>query len=88
MKTNEAITLEQWRKLSERVGGNLFRDPTKLQSMRKIDRLCGSKVSWDKFCDLVVAFVDGKLIVQPTGRGKGMPEGTLPLTTSNKGANE
>jgi hypothetical protein len=86
MNTSEVMTLDQWRKLSERVGGNLFRDRWKLEAMRRIDRSFGSEVSWDEFCDLVVADIEGKFLVAPTGSGKGCPEGTLPLTPFNKGA--
>lgn len=88
MNRSEVTTLGQWRSLSERVGGNLFQDQRKLQSMRKIDRTFGPEVSWEKFCDLVVAEVEEKSIVAPTGKGKGLPEGTLPLIRSNKGAEE
>ncbi|WP_288959593.1 hypothetical protein [uncultured Sulfitobacter sp.] len=88
MNTSEVTTLDQWRKLSERVGGNLFQDQRKLQSMRKIDRTFGSEVPWEKFCDLVSAEIEGKFIIAPTGKGKGLPEGTLPLTCPNKGGEE
>lgn len=74
------ISFEQWRSLSERVGGNLFRDPRKLEAMRSIDRLCGSDVAWERFCDLVAAKIKGELIVAPTGAGKGLPKGSLPIS--------
>lgn len=86
MNIREAITLDQWRRLSERVGDSLFQDQSKLVAMRRIDRSFGSEVSWDKFCDLVVADIEGKFIVAPTGNGKGLFKGTLPLPCSNKGA--
>lgn len=66
------ITLDQWRNLSERVGGNLFKERRKLEAMRMIDRSFGPEVSWDKFCDLVAAKIEGKFIVAPTGKGKGL----------------
>lgn len=88
MNTSEVTTLDHWRNLSERVGGNLFQDQRKLQAMRKIDRTFGPEVSWERFCDLVVAEVEGKFIVAPTGKGKGLPEGTLPVARANKGAEE
>lgn len=88
MKLDGIITLDQWRNLSERVGGNLFQDRTKLEAMRRIDRSFGSDVSWDKFCDLVTAEIEGKFVVAPTTEGKGLPEGTLPLAVSNTGADE
>tara|TARA_R100001369_G_C3283591_1_gene162507 strand:- start:450 stop:647 length:198 start_codon:yes stop_codon:yes gene_type:complete len=58
VNTREAITLDQWRILSERVGGHLFQDQRKLEAMRRIDKSFGSDVPWDKFCDLVAAEVD------------------------------
>lgn len=84
MHTGDVITLDQWRKLSERVGGNLFQDRSKLEAMRRIDKAFGPEVSWSKFCDLVEADIEGKCIVAPTGKGKGLPEGSLPLTCSNE----
>jgi hypothetical protein len=90
---DQAITLDQWRNLSERVGGNLFKNPAKLEAMRSIDRICGSKVPWGKFCDLVDAKIKGQWIVSPTGSGKGLPPGSLPMrwrvpVTSMNGANK
>lgn len=86
MTENGVISFGQWSELSRRVGGDLFNDPHKLEAMRRIDRAFGREVEWEKFCDLVIAEIEGKWIVAPSGKGKGLPYGTLPLTHSNKGA--
>lgn len=83
--TEGPISFEQWRTLSERVGGNLFRDPQKLEAMRSVDRLCEPDVPWERFCGLVEAKINGELIVAPSGAGKGLPEGSLPLSRSDSG---
>jgi hypothetical protein len=88
MDTSEVITLNQWDALSKWVGGKLFKDSHKLESMRKIDRTYGSEVSWEPFCDLVAAEIEGKWIIAPSGKGKGLPEGTLPQSFSDGGADE
>jgi hypothetical protein len=45
-------------------------------------------VSWEPFCDLVAAEIEGKWIIAPSGKGKGLPEGTLSRSFSDGGADE
>ena len=80
MKDN-VISLDQWRDLSDLVGGDLFRDPYKLEAMRSVQRQSGPDVTWDRFCYLVHTEIRGELAVAPTGKGKGLPSGSIPFQT-------
>lgn len=47
-------TIEQWNALSARVGGDLFQNAAKLETLRSVDRDLGLAVSWERFCDRVI----------------------------------
>lgn len=52
MIADTAPTIHQWNALSARVGGDLFRDAAKLETMRSLDR-ANPCLPWPDFCDLV-----------------------------------
>lgn len=83
MTAHGNISLDQWRELSERVGGSLFRDPLKLEAMRSVDRVCGSNVHWEDFCGLVEAKIFGALAFAPTKAGKEITAASLPYPNSH-----
>lgn len=49
------MSVALWSELSQRVGGDLFQNPTKLEIMRRVERATGQDVSWEEFSDRVVA---------------------------------